>query len=78
MSNNASGLPPSGSRGRGVGAANRHGRHLQLVTESWIAELADLAVLPPRSGRGASVGGARVVRIVDRDLRRAAGPPSPA
>jgi len=69
MSNNASGLPPRWGRGRRVVARDRHGRHLELVTEGWIAELADLAVLRQRASRRAEGPAASVVRIVDRDPR---------
>jgi len=43
---------------------------LELVTEGWIAELADLAVLRQRASRRADATSASVVRIVDRDPRR--------
>ena len=69
MSNNASGLPPRRDRGRRVAARDRHGRHLELVTEGWIAELADLAVLRQRARRRADGPSASVVRIVDRGPR---------
>ena len=69
MSNNASGLPPRQGRGRRVAARDRHG-HLELVTEGWIAELADLGVLRQRTSRRADGPFALVVRIVDRDPRR--------
>ncbi len=69
MSNNASGGPPRWGRGRRVLARDRHGRHLELVTEGWIAELADLAVLRQRASRRADGPSASVVRIVDRDPR---------
>jgi len=71
MSNNASGLPPRQGRGRRVADRDRHGRHLKLVTEGWIAELADLAVRRQRASRRADGPSALVVRIVDRDPRRA-------
>ena len=69
MSNTASGLPPRWGRGRRVVARDRHGRQLELVTEGWIAELADLAVLRQRASRRADGPAASVVRIVDRDPR---------
>ena len=69
MSNNAPGRPPRRGRGRRVAARDRHGRHLELVTEGWIAELADLAVLRQRASRRADGPSASVVRIVDRDPR---------
>ena len=69
MSNNASGLPPRRDRGRRVAARDRHGRHLELVTEAWIAELADLAVLGQHASRRAGGPSASVVRIVDRGPR---------
>ena len=69
MSNNASGLPPRRRRGRRVAAHARHRRHLELVTDGWIAELADLAVLRQRASRRADGPSASVVRIVDRDPR---------
>ena len=71
MSNNASGLPPRRERGRRVVARDRDGRHLELVTEGWIAELADLGVLRQRASRRADGPSASVVRIVDRGPRRA-------
>ena len=52
------------SRGRRVSAEDRHGRHLELVTERWIADLAELVVLQPRSSRAASG-----VRTPDRGPR---------
>jgi hypothetical protein len=64
MSNNASGLPPRRERGRRVAARDRHERHLELVTEGWIAELADLAVLRQRASRRADGPPASVARVV--------------
>ena len=48
MSNNASGLLTASDRGRRIATVIADGRHLELVTEGWIAELADLAVLRQR------------------------------
>jgi hypothetical protein len=78
MSNNASGLPPRPSRGQRVGAHDRQGTHLQLVTENWIAELADLVVLPQRASRRADGSRATVVRIDDRHPPRDSAPSAPA
>lgn len=52
------------SRGRRVAAEDRHGRHLELVADRWIAELAELVVLEPSSGHA---GGG--VRTPDRGPR---------
>jgi hypothetical protein len=52
------------SRGRRVSAEDRRGRHLELVADAWIAELAELVVLQPGSGHAA--GG---VRTPDRGPR---------
>ena len=41
----------------------------ELVTEGWIAELADLTVLRQRASRRADGPSASVLRIVDRDPR---------
>lgn len=38
-------------RGRQTSTNDRQGRHLELVTDSWIAELAELVVLKPRVGQ---------------------------
>ena len=70
MSNDASGLPPRRGRGRRVEARDRHDRHLELVTDGWIAELADLVVLPQRASRRGEGPSAPVVRSVDRDPGR--------
>jgi len=78
MSKNASGLPPRRRRGQRVGPHDRHGRRLELVTDSWIAELADLAVPPRRASRRADGSRATIVRIVERDSRRGSAPSSPA
>jgi hypothetical protein len=57
MSDNASSARRRLSSGRRVSAEDRHGRHLELVTDRWIAELAELVVLTPRASR--AVGAVR-------------------
>jgi hypothetical protein len=59
---------------RRVSADSRHGRHLELVTDRWITELADLAVLRP-AGRPAD--GPRAVTARDRDPRPGSAPSRP-
>jgi hypothetical protein len=62
------------SRGRRVSADDRHGRHLELVTDRWIAELAELVVLQPRASDVA--GGVRATP--DRGPRPGSAPSGPA
>jgi hypothetical protein len=65
-------------RGRRVAADDRHGRHLELVTDRWIAELAEVVVLPQRANRLADGPRAAVLRTRDRGPAPGSGPLSPA
>jgi hypothetical protein len=62
------------SRGRRVSADDRHGRHLELVTDRWIAELAELVVLQPRASHTVDGVRPRLVRTPDRDARPGSAP----
>jgi hypothetical protein len=66
------------SRGRRVSAGDRLGRHLELVTDRWMAELAELVVLPERANRLADGRRAAVLRTPDRRPAPGPGPVSPA
>lgn len=67
MSNNPFSARRGLSRGTESCADDRRGRHLELVTERWIAELAEPVVLRPRaSGAGAP---ATLTPMRDRDPR---------
>jgi hypothetical protein len=57
---------PRRPRARRVSADDRHDRHLELVTDGWVAELADLVVLRPLAGRLADPRRAMIVRAADR------------
>lgn len=64
MSNDASRRGRRRNHGRRVPAAgDRHARHLELVTENWVAALADLAVLPQRAIRPVDGPRATVTRL---------------
>jgi hypothetical protein len=65
-------------RRRRIPTAQHRRRHLELVTDGWIAELADLAVLPSRAHRAADGRRAKVVPIGDRDRRPDSLPLGPA
>jgi hypothetical protein len=59
-------------RGRRVPLTDRGARHLELVTDQWLAELGDRLVVLPRSRRGA-LGRRRTLRSAG-DPRSQAGP----
>lgn len=66
------------SRGRRVSTGDRRGRHLELVIDGWMAELAEVVVLQPRARREAD--GVRVTLVCspDRDPRSVSAPAGPA
>lgn len=55
----------------------RRARHLAVVRDTWVAELAELVVLHPAGGRIKSPP-AMIERVADRDPRSGSAPPSPA
>jgi hypothetical protein len=69
---------PTRPRLRLVSADGRHGRQLELVTDGWVAELADLVMLRALPGGGTDSPRATIVRAIDRDPRPGSDPLSPA
>jgi hypothetical protein len=64
------------SRRQRTSADDRRDRHLELVTDRWIAELADLVVLEPTAHRAVDARSSTTAarRTADREARSDFGP----
>lgn len=69
---------PPRPRGRPRSRDGRQGRHLELVTDTWVGELADLVVLRPVAGGQTDSPRSMIRRAEDRYPRPGSTPPSPA
>ena len=71
--------PKPRSRGPRTSADDRHRRHLlELVTDTWIAELAEVVVMPRRTGNDAAGRQVAIARAADRERRPGVAPLRPA
>jgi hypothetical protein len=77
MPNDTPNPPRPRRRARRASTNDRNGRRLELVTDSWIAELADMAVVVPIDGR-APAGDRPADERHDPGLRPRSTPPRPA